>query len=321
VSVSSLAFYLTQCNAGTFVKRLFGGNFDQMVLERLDRLTLDEARTTASQILEVVYHIPTAPTHNLVVQACLDVLLRLDKNVVTGDSLQRFPLAEHAAEHWLLIIHVRFGNLSNNVEDRMKQPFDPRMPYLAACLSIHDPEVPRRMRIERAERPLPLTGTTLHHAALWGLHTIVKFLIIERSQDVQAQDFTNIVTPLHLAAKWGHIEIARFLLECSVDVDARDMNRLTPLHLASREGQLEVARFLIDHGADVNAQDMYSSTPFHLALRASQLEVARFLIEHGAYVDAWDMNRLTPLHLASREGQLEVARFLIDHGADVDVWI
>ena len=26
-----------------------------MVLERLDRLTLDEARTTASQILEVVY--------------------------------------------------------------------------------------------------------------------------------------------------------------------------------------------------------------------------------------------------------------------------
>jgi hypothetical protein len=51
----SLAFHLTQCNAGTFVKKLFGRNFDQMVLERLDRLTPDEGRITASQILEVVY--------------------------------------------------------------------------------------------------------------------------------------------------------------------------------------------------------------------------------------------------------------------------
>ena len=50
-----MAFYLTECKSGTFVKKVFGGNFDQMVLERLDRLTLDEARITASQIVEVVY--------------------------------------------------------------------------------------------------------------------------------------------------------------------------------------------------------------------------------------------------------------------------
>ena len=103
------------------------------------------------------YRIPTAPTHALVAQACLDVLLRLDKNVVTRDSLRRFPLAEYAAEHWLK--HVRFGNLSNNVEDRMEQLFDPRKRHLAACLWIHDPEVPRWILTERTERPLPLTGT------------------------------------------------------------------------------------------------------------------------------------------------------------------
>jgi hypothetical protein len=55
VSASSLAFYLTQCNVGTFAKKPLGGYFDQMVLERLDRLTLDEGRITASQILKVVY--------------------------------------------------------------------------------------------------------------------------------------------------------------------------------------------------------------------------------------------------------------------------
>ena len=55
MSASSLAFYLTQYDAGTFIKKLFRGNFDQIVLERLDRLTLDESQITTSQILEVVY--------------------------------------------------------------------------------------------------------------------------------------------------------------------------------------------------------------------------------------------------------------------------
>ena len=37
------------------VKELLGENETEAVLQRLDRLTLDEARTTAEQTLEVVY--------------------------------------------------------------------------------------------------------------------------------------------------------------------------------------------------------------------------------------------------------------------------
>ena len=38
-----------------FVKKLFGENEVEAILQRLDRLTQDEARTTAAQTLEVVY--------------------------------------------------------------------------------------------------------------------------------------------------------------------------------------------------------------------------------------------------------------------------
>ena len=38
-----------------FVKKLLGDNEVEAVLQRLDRLTQDEARTTAAQTLEVVY--------------------------------------------------------------------------------------------------------------------------------------------------------------------------------------------------------------------------------------------------------------------------
>ena len=38
-----------------FVKKLLGDNEVEAVLQRLDRLTQDEARTTAAQTLEVVH--------------------------------------------------------------------------------------------------------------------------------------------------------------------------------------------------------------------------------------------------------------------------
>jgi len=55
VSPSLLTCYLTQRNAVKFVKKGFGGKDVEAILQRLNRLTEDEARTTAAQSLEVVY--------------------------------------------------------------------------------------------------------------------------------------------------------------------------------------------------------------------------------------------------------------------------
>jgi len=48
-------YYLTEHYAVKFVKKAFGEKEVEAVLERLDRLTHDEARTTAGQTLEVVH--------------------------------------------------------------------------------------------------------------------------------------------------------------------------------------------------------------------------------------------------------------------------
>jgi len=50
-----LTYCLTRCDAEKFIKKLFGENDTEAVLQRLDRLTQEEARTTAAQTLEVVY--------------------------------------------------------------------------------------------------------------------------------------------------------------------------------------------------------------------------------------------------------------------------
>ena len=46
---------MTQCAAEKFTKKLLGESEIETVLQRLDRLTLDEARMTVTQTLGVVH--------------------------------------------------------------------------------------------------------------------------------------------------------------------------------------------------------------------------------------------------------------------------
>ena len=55
MSASLVLSHLTERNAVKLVKKIMGDNEVESVLQRLDRLTLDEAHTTATQTLEVVH--------------------------------------------------------------------------------------------------------------------------------------------------------------------------------------------------------------------------------------------------------------------------
>ena len=112
----------------------------------------------ATDVISRRYHISMTPAHTLVAQACLGILLHLDMDV-TSDNLKDFPLAEYAARYW--VGHARFEDVSRNVEDGMKQLFDPSKPHLAICVWIYDPAVQRR---QRNKTPLPLPQTSLHYA-------------------------------------------------------------------------------------------------------------------------------------------------------------
>ena len=55
MSLPSLIYCLTQSRTEKFVNKFFGENDVEAALQRLDRLTQEEGRTTAAQTLEVVY--------------------------------------------------------------------------------------------------------------------------------------------------------------------------------------------------------------------------------------------------------------------------
>jgi Ankyrin repeats (3 copies) len=259
------------------------------------------------------YHISPIPSHTLVAQACLSILLHLGKNV-TRDGLVDFPLAQYAAEHWFE--HARFEGVSGNVDEGIRQLFDRRKPHFAVWLWICDPAVPSWQRNKSAGGLVSPHGTALHYAALCGLNEIVKVLAIEHPEDMDSRSFDGESTPLHLASKEGHVEVARLLIERGADVAAQTRDGSTSLHRASFGGNVQLARLLIEHGADAAAQTKDGSTPLHLVSLWGHVELARLLIEHGADAAAQAKDGSTPLHLASSWGHMELARLLIEHGAD-----
>ena len=255
------------------------------------------------------YHISLSPAHTLVAHACLGILLHLDRTT-TRDSLKQYPLTEYAARHWF--DHVRFEDVSQYVEDGMKQLFDPRKPHLGIWIWICDPRN-LSMGSERAERPSSPKGTPLHYAAVCGLHRIANFLAIS-SSDLHSRAFDNEWTPLHVASAYGHVKLTRVLLEQGAATTVRDSHGKTPLHVASRNGHVEVACFLIEQGADPKARDNTGWAPLSCASGGGHMEMARFLVEHGADAKARDNGGGTALHVASSAGSVEVVRFLIGHG-------
>jgi ankyrin repeat protein len=72
-------------------------------------------------------------------------------------------------------------------------------------------------------------------------------------------------TPLHWAAWYGRVEIARMLIDAKADLNLQGEYGWTPLHAAVKYGSVEIVRMLIDAGADVNLQDEDGKLPYELA--------------------------------------------------------
>ncbi len=84
--------------------------------------------------------------------------------------------------------------------------------------------------------------------------TALAIRLIECNADVNGID-SQCRTPLHEAAQWGNVELARALLNCKdIIVYAKLMysGRSTPLYLAAQCGHATVAELLIQRGADLN---------------------------------------------------------------------
>lgn len=92
-----------------------------------------------------------------------------------------------------------------------------------------------------------------------------------------------------LALEGDEDGVRRMLAE-GTPVDVIDSGRFnaTPLQVAARSGHLEIVKLLLDAGANVNHVDLDGFSPVTDAARAGEWNVVKILAEHGGDFDHHD---------------------------------
>jgi ankyrin repeat protein len=113
-------------------------------------------------------------------------------------------------------------------------------------------------------------------------------------------------TALHFAARNGHTETARVLLEAGADINESHPELGNALLIATASGHEDLAHYLLMNGADPNVKDTWGITPLHYALHKGLL----------------NLNGVRPVEAKSadwkRKDMTGLVEVLLDYGADPD---
>jgi hypothetical protein len=279
-------------------------------------LTSDRLASCMEEVSQ--FHIPIEPSHAILAQACLGVLLCLDDDT-TEDIANKIPLYRYAAEYW--VAHTRVGHVELQIKDALDYFFDMDNPHFPALARIEHPRDLFNVSWDVEPTAMPRSAGPLYFAAWRGLRGLVGRLMVKDPQQVNQLGGAQ-GTPLHASVHGGHTEVSRLLFAHGADLNSRCAYNFTPLHLASRDGHLTIVKWLLDHRADVSPRTKYDATPLHFAAGYGHLEICRILLKRNAEVNPRDDNGRTPLHRASwrsEEGSAVIVRLLLDYIADVRV--
>ncbi|XP_038963087.1 cortactin-binding protein 2 isoform X2 [Rattus norvegicus] len=162
--------------------------------------------------------------------------------------------------------------------------------------------------------PAPLAGrpTLLQQAAAQGNVTLLSMLLNEEGLDINycCEDSHSA---LYSAAKNGHTDCVRLLLNAEARVDAADKNGFTPLCVAAAQGHFECIELLTAYNANINHSAAGGQTPLYLACKTGNKECIKLLLEAGTDRSIKTRDGWTPIHAAVDTGNVDSLKLLMYH--------
>ncbi|XP_017885030.1 serine/threonine-protein phosphatase 6 regulatory ankyrin repeat subunit A-like isoform X2 [Ceratina calcarata] len=266
---------------------------------------------------------------------CLDLLLSSGANFRLTDNDNRLALHYAASQdHYLCVFTlIGFGSDAN------AQDIDGATPlHLAAAAKPTDTNTSCVQYLLKHKADPHLRDkrnfTTIHYAVAGGNQLALKALLevcppeqLTVSSTGKPEPPLPALTPLHLAAYYGHSEILSLLMPfCTIfsNNDMRDETGKTPLDLAAYKGHEECVDVLLKYdGVRVSVQDFITRrTPVHCAAAGGHRECLSLLLRNAEdpnVINYYDSKQRTPLMLATANNHVFCVLMLLKHKADCNL--
>lgn len=170
--------------------------------------------------------------------------------------------------------------LNNGANANATDTVDGMTPLHCAALEGHADIVQLLLGKTDINKGSPPEGSTALMLASQRNHTgVIKILIANGAIAHLAREDRS--TALHIAARNGHVESVNLLLQQpGVNVNAETCFYVTPLHLAATYGHTVVVQTLLAHHANAATMCSRQTTPYSAAKAKGHKDVAEILLEH-----------------------------------------
>ena len=335
------AAVLSTCSSLVYVVNQDGSQVVQFCHTSAKEFLMSDRLSFTEEITQ--FHIANEPSHAILAQACLGVLLSEDDE----DGARHIPLSGYAYEYWLE--HAQVGNVKLQIKDALDRFFDPDKPYFAAFSRSSRAHAPFehlffRTSSDEESKGVVSPAAPFYLAAILGLSGLAERLIVAKKPQVLSF-CGHKGTLLHLAVREGRFQIVRSLLAHGADINSHE-DYVTSPHIASLQRHSQgleshserlldtrldaiddIENALLDTKLDVSSEEISDAemglggrrfTPLHLAASEGHLDICQMLLERNADVHVHGDSGDTPLHLAASSHHLEIVRILLQYNAEVN---
>ena len=161
----------------------------------------------------------------------------------------------------------------------------------------------------------------IYLAAIYGYSKIIQAVAASSIDDPNASEGSDGDTPMHAAAREGHLDVIKVLAPLSKNPNAPNSSGWTPIHEAAREGHANVIKVLAPFIDNPNALRPDGETPIYAAAKDGNSEVVKVLATLSRLRMRFDRiitedpnapnpKGMTPIFIAAKTGHTDVVKVL-----------